>query len=98
VRCETYRARGGGVVAICRSGKRKNPPCYRDGGEAAVQCDFPVGKRDAGVAIVVVTCDRWCCDNGACAVQIGPNKHYCRWHFDQAGKPAINPTERGGVA
>lgn len=85
MRCDVFSARGG-VVIVCRSGRRKAPPCYRCNASAHLQCDHVVGKRDAGVAVMPVTCDRWCCEG--CAVQVGPNKHHCRGHFDQAGKAA----------
>jgi hypothetical protein len=85
VRCEVLRGRGG-MVIVCGGRRQRQPACYRDGKPASVQCDQVVGQRDTGVALMPVTCDRWCCTDTSCSVQVGPNRHQCRSHFDAAAK------------
>jgi hypothetical protein len=79
------RTSTGMAMVACNGKVIKAPPCYRDNRPATIRCDQIVGQRDAGIATVPVTCCRWCCDNVACSVKVGPNKHLCRQHYDAAG-------------
>jgi len=82
MKCEVVPSRGG--YAIVRGGRRtKQPPCHRDGRPATIQCDFRTGWRDAGVAQAPVLCGRWCCTDTSCSMHVGPNRDYCRQHYDQ---------------
>jgi hypothetical protein len=86
VRCEVVRSRGGFAI-VCGGRRQRQPPCYRDGRPATIQCDFTVGRRNAGVATnVPVSCDRWCCDDTSCSMKVGPNRHFCRGHYDERAR------------
>jgi len=82
VKCEVIPSRGTYVI-VCGGRRRKQPPCHRDGRPASVQCDFVVAWRDAGVAQAPVLCSRWCCTDTSCSVHVGPDRDFCRQHYDQ---------------
>jgi len=98
MKCEVVRSRGGYAI-VCGGRRQKQPACYRDGRPASVQCDFIVSRRTAGVATnVPVTCDRWCCTDTSCSVHVGPNRDYCRAHYDQSEKTAATSSPSGSAA
>jgi len=90
MKCEHVKLPGGGTAIVCSSGGRG----YRErahrcacGAIAGLQCDWkippPRGRPPLTKGVVrsaggFQTCDEWIC--GACAQEVGPNKHLCPEH------------------
>lgn len=81
MKCQVIRGRRGGDVIVCGGRRRTPPPCYRCNRPASVQCDKVVRWEDHGITMKPITCDRWCCPS-ECSVGVGPNRHFCREHYD----------------
>ena len=83
MKCKIVRSRGSFAI-VCGGRRKKQPPCYRCGRPASIQCGKVVRWEDAGVAMKPITCDRRCCNAPTCAMKTGPNRHHCRQHYDEA--------------
>lgn len=69
-----------GNVILCGRRGGKSRRCVDCGGFGAeFECDGPV--QTGGT---VTTCDRLICRS--CAIDAGPNRHYCRYHANPANR------------
>ncbi|WAW01210.1 hypothetical protein [Oxalobacter formigenes] len=64
--------RDGMTIFICGSELPQWEVCAECGDVADILCDYPVGDG--------LTCDRNLCAD--CAVEVAPNLHYCKPHFE----------------
>lgn len=70
--CNIIKNRDGTIIFMCGDKMPQLAPCAECGDVADILCDYPVGDG--------VTCDRNLCPD--CAVEVAPNLHYCKPHYE----------------
>ncbi|WP_288637019.1 hypothetical protein [uncultured Oxalobacter sp.] len=70
--CNITKTRDGEKLFMCGEEMPQLDVCVDCGYVADILCDYPVGEG--------LTCDRSLCSG--CAVEVAPNLHYCKTHYE----------------